>query len=514
MEPIDWRHGPALELHRPRTLAPLLEQAATRAGDRIVLRDGAQAVTWDDLERLSASVAAAWAPLVAPGDRVAIALANGLPHLVAELACWRLAAVAAPVFTGQNPALITAQITALDPVLAVCSADLAAAVPAGLTCHFGSALLKLPAQTCGWRPADPHTPCLILATSGSTSHARAAILTHDNLCSQQAAFAAIWPEFGPGDRLASYLPWHHSFGGLAERLWSLCRGAEMTLVPGGGRDHDVLLATVRAVAPTVVMSVPKIHQALTKAEVFANASPRWVFTAGATLGPAEEAWYATHGIPVYEGWGLTESSPSATITLPHAPRRPGVVGTPIPGVSVGVRSNGKLVIAGPGVMSGYFRDQRATDHVLGHEPQVGRILETGDLGAWTDAGLRFDGRADLTVKLINGEKVALAHISSALESQPGLRQVVILIDHDRVIALCSAMAELSDSALSAAITVVNQSLASPYMRIQATYRLQTPATCADGLLTPSHKVARGAWVRSFLAWRSSHDGTFRPIACS
>lgn len=512
MADVTWHHGPPLAAQRPRILAELVAVAADRAAGRVVIREGRQAATWADLDHWSAALAAAWAARVAPGNRVALVAANGIAHLVAELACWRLAAIAAPIFAGQGEQRIAEQIAATDPVLVVGDAAYlhALAVPVVST----ASLCQQPAATFAWRAADADTPCLILATSGSTGRARGAVLTQGNLCSQQAAFAELWPEIGPGDRLAAYLPWHHSFGGLAERLWALSRGAELTLVPGGGRDHEQLIATVRSTRPTVVMSVPKIHQLLTHAGALDDLPLRWVFTAGAVLGGHEEAWYAARHIPVYEGWGLTETSPSATITRPGAPRVPGVVGTPIPGVSVGVRDDGRLLVAGPGVMAGYFRNDAATARVLTHDPVLGRVLDTGDLGAWVPAGLRLDGRADLVVKLANGEKVALAPVAEALEARPGLRHAVTLVDADRVVALCAVGADVSDETLAAQIAAVNGRLATPYARVRDTYRLLAVPSCDGGLLTPSHKVARGAWLKAFQAWQAAADGSFRHVPCA
>ncbi len=505
MSGIEWRTGAQLDGARPRTLADLCAAAQARAADAIVLRDGTHTATWGQLAAWSATLAHHWRDLVAPGQRVVIIASNCLAHLLVELACWRLAAIAAPLCAEQGQPRLSAAINRLQPVLVVTSAALAGIFPQRIVWCDLDAVLTLASSGPGlaWRPAEPDTPCLILHTSGSGGEARGVVLSHDNLCSQQAAFAAIWPEVGPGDRLAAYLPWHHSFGSLAERLWSLCRGAELTIIPGGGRDREQVLATVTAVRPTLLMSVPKMHRTLTQAGVLSAAPLRWVFTAGATMGVDEEHWYARHGIPVYEGWGLTETSPSAVITQPGSRRIPGIVGTPIPGVAVGVAADGKIFIAGPGVMQAYADLPAATAHIRQSHPTYGWVLDSGDLGAWTADGLRLIGRADQVVKLANGEKVALARIVELLERGP-IRHAVVFVRNDQLTALVYAAAEHADETVMATVAHANRVAEAAFTRVQAVYRLTRRVSCDNGLLTPAHKVARSAWLAAF-----SDGQTFR-----
>ena len=508
MSGIEWRSGPELDLARPRTLADLCAAAQARAADAIVLRDGAHTATWAQLSAWSATLAYHWRDLVAPGQRVVIIAPNSLAHLLVELACWRLAAMAAPLCAEQGLSRLSAAIERLRPVLVVTAAALANVIPQPVAYCDLDTVLTLASHGPGlpWRPAEPDTPCLILHTSGSCGEARGVVLSHDNLCSQQAAFATIWPEVGPGDRLAAYLPWHHSFGSLAERLWSLCRGAELTIIPGGGRDREQVLATVAAVRPTLLMSVPKMHRTLTQAGVLNATTLRWAFTAGATMGVDEERWYAEHGIAVYEGWGLTETSPSAVITQPGSRRIPGIVGTPIPGVAVGVADDGNIFIAGPGVMQAYADLPAATARIRQFHPTYGWVLDSGDLGAWTPDGLRLIGRADQVVKLANGEKVALARIVEHLERGP-IRHAVVFVRDDQLIALVYAAAEHADEAILATVAHANHQAEAAFTRVQAVYRLTRRVSCDNGLLTPAHKVARSVWLAAF------DDGqTFRLVS--
>jgi len=479
---IIWHHGPALPTGWPDTLPAWWEAARARAAGAVVLVEAGRAWTWDELLDTAGRLAQTWAEQVPADTRIALRLPNGAAHLIVELAAWHLGAAAAPIPPHLGPVATADLLARLAPVLVV---EAAAEVLATRT------NARLPP-----RPVSGDTAALVLATSGSSGHPKAVVLSHRNLTSQQAAFALQWPEIGPGDRLAAYLPWHHSFGALAERLWALGRGATLTVVPGAGRDREVLLATMHAVRPTVLMSVPKVHRLLRTADALDHACLRWVFTAGASLGSSEDAWYAARGIPIHEGWGLTESSPSATLTVPGDARTPGVVGRPIAGVAVGVRADGHVLIAGPNVMTSYLGDAAATAQVRWLDPQLGPVLDSGDLGEWSPAGLRLLGRADQTIKLGNGEKVALAAIAARLEAQPGIQGAVVHSpDGEHLEAVVQAR---DDACVQAALVAVNASEPTPWRRLRSIRCLSLTPSVDNGLLTPSLKPVPRTWIASLI----------------
>ena len=506
---IDWRHGPALPEQYPSTINAVIADCVNRFAKVPVLVDGTLRATWADLDEWSARLAAAWAHRLPVGARCAILIGNGLPHLLAELACWRLGAIAAPVFLGFSSERICDITRHLAPSLIIVddpqlAANLDKQIPQQTSADLWLAAKKVSKTQSRFidRAVSDKNACLIQFTSGSTGMPRGVVLTHGNLASQQAAFAHHWPEVGPGDRLAGYLPWHHSFGGLAERLWALCRGVTMTLVPGGGRDRSLLVNTIRQVNPTIFMSVPKIHALMARENVFAAGVLRWAFTAGAPLSAELHHWYSERGIPICEGWGLTETSPSCTLTKPGT-STPGIVGWPIAGVSVGVRQSDRhILVRGPNVMAGYF--QQASPCLRDD------VLDSGDLGSWSTSGLHLQGRADHQLKIGNGEKVCAAALEAALHRCPGVRHALVAAEPELV-----AIIELEDNfpvqTAAQAVAHVNALQTIPYFCIGETVVLTQPMSIENTMLTASLKISRGQVLQAYRHWQSASGNLFKRI---
>jgi len=348
-------------------------------------------------------------------------------------------------------------------------------------------------------------------------------LTHGNVLSQQAAIAQVW-DVSPRDVFLSYLPWHHCFGGLFERLMALWNGALLVIDDSRGRDLGKLLANFREVKPTVYFSVPRVYQGLIARaradaevrEALLHPGLRLVFTAAAPLPAPAYRFFEEAGVPVHEGWGLTETSPCATLTRPGEPRESGVAGWPLPGTAVRLDRveqadppQGEVLVRGPQVMRGYRNAPEDTARVLSDG-----WLRTGDLGEWTDRGLRVRGRVDGVFKLENGEKVSSAVVEARLlASTPLLEQAVVLGDGQPfTTALCwlsvpavrswaeangltpdpDALPRLPElrRALTEALQAANALAQVPYERVRRVALLGTPPSLETGELTPTQKVVR------------------------
>jgi len=257
---------------------------------------------------------------------------------------------------------------------------------------------------------------MIMFTSGTSSFPKGVQLTHGNLMSQQKALEILWkPESGM--RFLCYLPWHHSFGGLFERLFALHSGGCLAIDDSGGKDAGRLLQNFSEVKPNVYFSVPKVYQEIVTrilaepelADSFFHDDLKFVFTAAAPLPISTSEIFKNKGVPVVEGWGLTETSPCCTLTELSLERTPGVVGFPIPGVELKLGDENEILVKGPNVMRGYFKQAEASAKVFDDG-----WFRTGDVGAITEEGVRIISRLDRMFKLDNGEKVFPARIEDRI----------------------------------------------------------------------------------------------------
>ncbi len=263
----------------------------------------------------------------------------------------------------------------------------------------------------------PETVSLMMYTSGTMGLPKCVQLTHKNILSQQAAMKVLW-DLNHTDRFLSYLPWHHSFGGIFEKFAAIVNGAVLSLEHGYGKNLDILLQNWKKVKPTVFFSVPRIYQAIATRvmqdkeveKMIFHDDLRFIFTAAAPLPKNIADLFDDHGIPVVEGWGLTETSPCCTITDPTISREQGIVGKPIPGVSIQIADDGEILVKGPNVMTGYFNNPEATTDAMIDDGW----FKTGDVGEYAETGLKLISRKDRIFKLINGEKVVPTEVENLI----------------------------------------------------------------------------------------------------
>jgi long-subunit acyl-CoA synthetase (AMP-forming) len=393
----------------------------------------------------------------APETRVAFTSANCYNRLVSEMAVMSTGMIVVPVFAGYAPELMSdlvdfadvgmlvsdnlekvaslraeclpARILALKGNSATVDTDLVEKLLSkGVTSvTFMDDLLNAGAGSVDavedtsaierlMHDVDPQRLAMIMFTSGTSSFPKGVQLTHRNLMSQQKSLEILWKP-RPGMRFLCYLPWHHSFGGLFERFFALHSGGCLAIDDCGGKDAGRLLENFTEIKPNVYFSVPKVYQEIVTrilanpelGDSFFHDGLEFVFTAAAPLPISTSEIFRSKGVPVVEGWGLTETSPSCTLTDLSGDRTPGIVGFPLPGVEIKLGPENEILVKGPNVMRGYFRQPEATEKVF-----VDGWFRTGDVGEITEDGLRIISRLDRMFKLNNGEKVFPARIEDRI----------------------------------------------------------------------------------------------------
>jgi long-chain acyl-CoA synthetase len=335
--------------------------------------------------------------------------------------------------------------------------------------------------------ALPGDPAALIYTSGTTGNAKGVILTHFNIASNVSAVHDLIP-IGEDDRSLSFLPWAHVFGQTGELHLFFSIGASMALCEA----VDKLLDNLREVRPTVLLSVPTIFnriyvavqtqiagkprpiRALVKAAlkitakersgerltirelallglvdklVFAKVRARfggrlkYAVSGGAALSLEVAEFIDSLGITIFEGYGLTETSPVTSVNLPGA-RKIGSVGRAIPGVHIDIdpgagerkpaesgkpaRFEGEIIVHGQNVMKGYFK--RPEENAAVFTPDGG--FRTGDLGFFDPQGFLFiTGRIKEQYKLENGKYVVPTPLEDALKLSPYVANVMVYGDN-------------------------------------------------------------------------------------
>jgi len=266
--------------------------------------------------------------------------------------------------------------------------------------------------------ASPQEICLNMYTSGTMGVPKCVQLTHGNILSQQAALKQIW-KLDKHDRFLCYLPWHHSFGGIFELFSAIYNGSSYYLESSYGKDAKMIFENWKLVKPTVFFSVPKVYQSLyelafenkeAEATLF-KSGLKFIFTAAAALPEKLSNEFEKKGIPVIEGWGLTETSPCCTLTDPSLKRENGLVGKPIPGVKIRIAEDDEIQVKGPNVMVSYYKNDEANEGIFTEDGWY----RTGDVGAISENGLKLISRKDRIFKLSNGEKVIPSDLEKAIE---------------------------------------------------------------------------------------------------
>jgi acyl-CoA synthetase (AMP-forming)/AMP-acid ligase II len=406
---------------RARSLRQLLEISAT-LGDRDYLVDGERRISYADHHAAVARCADDFASRgVGKGDRVAILGRNSIEWVVAFWATVSLGAIAVGLNAWWSETEIDYAIRDCEPRLVIDDMTEISRWSTGPSVDLPDVHI------------DEDDPAVILYTSGTTGRAKGATHSHRNLIclvqAQQHLAAARVPAgmVVPPPRILSSTPLFH-VSGLHSGVVACLAAGGTTIWASGRFDPVTALATIERERCTSWTTMPTtlwrvVHEP--RATEFDLSSMRHIGGGGAAWSAALQAGIrkvfgeqATWGI----GYGLTECTGLATTSsFADLLEHPDTVGRPVATVDVAIASDGEILIRGPMVMLGYWRNAAATAAVIDDQ----RWLHSGDLGEFRDGLLYLSARrTDLILR--GAENVYPAEIESCLELHPAVAEVAVI----------------------------------------------------------------------------------------
>ncbi|MEV0127825.1 long-chain fatty acid--CoA ligase [Dactylosporangium sp. NPDC050688] len=493
------------------SVAAILAESARRYPQRVAVVDGDQRVTYAELWRQALTCAAALRDLgVRPGDRVALQCPNVVDFPRAYYGILALGAVVVPVHL-----LLTAQEVAYtlrdsDARLLVChpavAATGAAAAELAGVAAVAPAELAHAAPLRSYASRQPQDPAVVLYTSGTTGQPKGAVLTHLNLVMNATVNVFDANDARPTDVVLGCLPLFHTFGQTVGMNGTFRLGA--TLVMLARFTGEAALDLMVAEGVDVFHGVPTMYLALLEAAARRAELPRLrlCVSGGASLPVAVlERFNAAFDTSIFEGYGLSETSPTATTNQPHFGTRAGTVGHPVWGVEVEIARAelddrvellapgelGEIVVRGHNVFAGYLG--RPEDTALA---VVDGWFRTGDLGTRDADGFVtiVDRKKDLIIR--GGFNVYPREVEEVLARHPGVAQVAVIGVPDPVHGeeIC-AVVVAADGA-----TLVAEDLVGWSREHLGRHKYPRQVRIVDALpLGPSHKVLKRELRRAVVA---------------
>lgn len=418
-----------------------------------------------------------------------------------------------------------------------------------------------------WLPRDPvadNGPILqsndlatIIYTSGTTGRPKGVMLSHRNILWNCWAVLQVHPA-RPDDLFLSFLPLSHSFERTVGYYVPMMAGCCIAYC----RSLQELAEDMRLIRPTILISVPRIYERIA-ARIEEQLErkgrlARWLFAAAVTVGfrcfeaqrdqrtptlrdrliwpllrqlvaipmlerfggrvrlavtggaPVQEGisrLFLGIGLPLVQGYGLTEAAPVVSTNEP-ANNRPATVGPPLPGIEVRLAEDHELLVRGPGVMLGYWQQPELTAEVL----DADGWLKTGDIARIDHGFIRIIGRSKEILVTSTGEKVAPVAMEMALEQHPLIDQAMVVGEgrpHVAALLVVNPQAWMrlaahlgldaddpasldSDAARAAALSTVSgllRAFPAP-AQVRGVCLLSEEWTIDNGLLTPTLKLIR------------------------
>ncbi len=421
-----------------------------------------QSLTWGQIGQDVQRAAAALVRLgVEPGDRVVQISENRYEWIVTDLAVQVVGGVHTPIHAPLTGAQIVWQIRHSDAKVVLAStcdqleklATVDAQIPEYVKIfsfdpgpstigrhsvgHWTEQVSQVSESECRKvlsrvrQGVKPESLATILYTSGTTGEPKGVMLTQRNLTSNTLATLEAFNERREDVRL-NFLPLSHIFARTCDMNTWIARGAQLALA----ESRESVMADCAAIKPTLINGVPyfydKVRRSLCEKGLadkpgvlrsVLGGNIRLCCSGGAALPNHVYDFFWERGVPLLQGYGLSESSPVISVSN-EANHRRGASGVAIPGVEIRIADDGEILTRGPHVMSGYWKNPEATQAVM-----QGDWLLTGDLGRLDDDGFLFiTGRKKEILVTAAGKNVAPVYLESLLCEDPLILQAMVVGD--------------------------------------------------------------------------------------
>ena len=433
------------------TLGRWTRDRAVATPDRVAVDDRGVVTSYRELdERASRLAEALLENGYGVGDRVATITGNSADHVVVFFACAKAGLVLVPLSWRLSPRELALQIEQADPALLLVEDEFTtlsvattkrllkpivvralggSGIEASVPHPVRSSLAEAPVR----RDVRDDDALLIIFTSGTQGRPRGAILSHANCFWTNLALSRI-AEITSSDTVLAVMPQYHVGGWNVQPLLAWWVGA--TVVLERTFDPGRVLQLIQERRITTTMGVPANYLFLSEHPAFGStdlSSLRHAIVGGAPMSePLLRTWHS-RGVALMQGYGLTEASPNV-LCLPDEDARTkvGLAGKPYPHVEVAVAdpvtgeelegaATGELLVRGPSVFPGYFRDQEQTAIAL-----RGGWLHTGDLVHRDGEGYFrvVDRISDIYIS--GGESISPSEVESVLSVHPAVAEVAVV----------------------------------------------------------------------------------------
>lgn len=369
-----------------------------------------------------------------------------------------------------------------------------------------------------WRQVAPDDLATLIYTSGTTGQPKAVMLTHRNVRYYQNATTRVIPLEEQSDadgnaRLVSYLPMAHVTGRSVDHWGAMARSLTLAYCP----DSLKLFEIAAQVHPTGLIGIPRVWEKLYAAlrTALPDVSPPAVHalpdqvkqailarigldqchiaTSGAApIDPAIIEFFQALGLPITEGWGMSELSNAATLAPPGRSRN-GAVGRAFPGMELRIADDGEVLVRGPLVMRGYYKDPERTAEAL----DADGWMHTGDIGVLdADGFLKITDRKKELIITSGGKNISPALIEYELQRHPLIGQACAIGDRRNYVTALIVLDPETTPAWARAQGIAASSLA------ELASHPEVLAEVERGVAAANSHLARVEQVRRFRVLRS------------